>query len=434
MEVPRVNPATGSPRPTWWRSRLLSWGGRGISAVLDQGLFATSNFVMSILLARWLSPTDYGVFALVYSVFALISILHSGLIAEPMLVFGSGRHAHHHRKYLHVVLRFHWMVALGLSAILALAAVASLVLASPSVAAAFLGLAIAAPFLLYRYTGRSATYMILNPRLAAITAAIYMATMLPGILAFHRIGYLSPTTAFLLMGLASLGSGLWLFRRRLKPERVPRGGTPSSQEVLHQHLGYGRWAVTTGIFSWLPGQAYYLALPIWAGLEATAQLKAVLNLIMPVSHGFAAIGVLLVSALVRFHDHPRFRHLVLGGMVFFTTLASVYWLLLGLYHQPIMLWLYGGQYLAPDRVPWILGLVPVVYGSATVLGAALRGLERPDTVFWAYAASSLVTVTLGIGLMIRYGLEGAAWGMVAASATTTLTMGWFFFVKKVAPS
>jgi O-antigen/teichoic acid export membrane protein len=388
---------------------------------------------VSILLARWLSPSDYGAFTLVYSVFALVSTLHSGLIAEPMLVFGSGRHARHQRKYLHVVLRFHWMFALGLSAILALAAVASLGLASSSVAAAFFGLAVAAPFMLYRYTGRSATYMILNPRLAAIAATIYMGTMLPGVFALYRIGYLSLTTALFLMGLASLGSGLWLFRR-LKPERVPQGGTPSNQEVLHQHLGYGRWAVTTGILSWLPGQAYYLALPVWAGLEATAQLRAVLNLIMPVSHGFAAIGVLLVSALVRFRDHPRFRHLVLGGMVFFTALASVYWLLLGLYHQPIMLWLYDGQYLAYDRVPWILGLVPVVYGSVTVLGAALRGLERPDTVFWAYAAASLVTVTLGIGLMIRYGLEGAAWGMVAASATTTLTMSWFFFVKRVAQS
>lgn len=433
MEDHTPNPITDDYRLSSRRSRLLSWGWRGVSAIIDQGLFATSNFVLSILLARWLSPTDYGAFTLVYSVFALVSILHSGLISEPMLVFGSGRHAHHQRKYLHVVLRWHWMFALGLSAGLALAAVSSFVFASPSVAAAFFGVAVAAPFLLYRYIGRSATYMVLNPRLAAIAGTIYMGIMLAGIFGFYRMGHLTPTTAFFLMGLASLGSGLWLFHR-LEPERVPPGETPSKHEVLGQHLGYGRWAATTGIVSWLPGQAYYVALPIWASLEATAQLRAVLNLIMPVSHGFAAIGVLLVSALVRLHDHPRFRHMVLVGALLFTALAAVYWLLLGLYHQPIMLWLYGGQYAVHHRLVWILAFVPVVYGGTTVLGAALRGLERPDTVFWAYAASSLVTVTLGIGLMIRYGIEGAAWGMVAASATTTLTMSWFFFVKKGAPS
>ncbi len=399
-----------------------------MSAVLDQGLFAASNFAVSILLARWLSLENYGAFALVYSVYALMANVHGGFIPEPLLVFGSGRHAAIQHKYLGIVLRGHWVLALALSAILVVAALVAMFLDSPPIAAAFWGLALAAPFLWYRYVARTAAYMILKPRLAALAAGIYAVIMFSGIFVLYRTALLSSTTAFLLMGLASLGSGLWLFTR-VKPTESPVEGALSGREVIREHATYGRWAAGTGILWWLPTQVYFLVLPIWASLETTAHLKAILNLITPIAQGFGAVGVLLVAALVRYRGQPQFRRVVLSGMVFFTGLASLYWLLLVLFHEPIIRWLYAGQYLAYHRLPWILGLVPVASGSVTMLHAALNALERPDRVFWAYVASSLVTVTLGFGLTVGYGVEGAAWGMVAASATTTIAMSWFFFAK-----
>ena len=42
----------------------MPWVGKGSLAVLDQGLFAGSNFMLNVLLARWLAPADFGAFAL----------------------------------------------------------------------------------------------------------------------------------------------------------------------------------------------------------------------------------------------------------------------------------------------------------------------------------------------------------------------------------
>ena len=42
---------------------FLSWLKKGSLAVLDQGLFSGANFVVNILLARWLTPEEYGAFA-----------------------------------------------------------------------------------------------------------------------------------------------------------------------------------------------------------------------------------------------------------------------------------------------------------------------------------------------------------------------------------
>ena len=56
--------------------------GRGAWAVTDQGLYALSNALLNILLARWLAPAEYGAFAVAYSALLLIGVFHaSRLIA-----------------------------------------------------------------------------------------------------------------------------------------------------------------------------------------------------------------------------------------------------------------------------------------------------------------------------------------------------------------
>jgi O-antigen/teichoic acid export membrane protein len=45
-------------------TRSTRWGLKGGMAIVDQGIFSGSNFVLYILLARWLAPDDYGAYAL----------------------------------------------------------------------------------------------------------------------------------------------------------------------------------------------------------------------------------------------------------------------------------------------------------------------------------------------------------------------------------
>src|SRR5213078_3636379 len=86
------------------------WAGRGALAVADQALFAGSHFILNILLARWLTPTDYGAFALAYSIFLLAVAFHGALLLEPMVIFGSGRYIKARRSYLGFVILGHVVV------------------------------------------------------------------------------------------------------------------------------------------------------------------------------------------------------------------------------------------------------------------------------------------------------------------------------------
>ena len=52
----------------------------------DQAIFALTNFVTNILFARWLSPVDYGVLAVPFTGYLLLTVIHYGGILEPLLV------------------------------------------------------------------------------------------------------------------------------------------------------------------------------------------------------------------------------------------------------------------------------------------------------------------------------------------------------------
>src|SRR5438552_12946450 len=100
------------------KARWLSWGSKGVLTLTDQGLIGGSNFVIGILLARQLSPVQYGAYALAFEIFTVLSLAYACLILEPMLVFGPSTYRDHFQSYLGVLLWGHFAVALAIAALL----------------------------------------------------------------------------------------------------------------------------------------------------------------------------------------------------------------------------------------------------------------------------------------------------------------------------
>ena len=86
-----------------WRS----WVRKGTLAVLDQGLISGSNFLISILLARWMGAAQYGAYALAFSIFLLFLVSYQALVLEPMCVFGPAQYRECEPEYFGTLLRMH---------------------------------------------------------------------------------------------------------------------------------------------------------------------------------------------------------------------------------------------------------------------------------------------------------------------------------------
>jgi O-antigen/teichoic acid export membrane protein len=189
--------------------------------------------------------------------------------------------------------------------------------------------------------------------------------------------------------------------------------------------------VGTAALSWVPGNLYYTLLPAWVGLEGIAALRALTNLISPVVHTISALSLLMLPLLARFQreNKERMTRTLRIFLLLFLAGAGIYNLVLIVFRQQAVRLLYGSQYANAVHLVPLVGLLAFLSSFITVLGAALRALERPEKIFWSYLGSSAVAVGGGILLARRLGVAGGLWGLLLSSLTTVLMM--FIFYRSV---
>jgi O-antigen/teichoic acid export membrane protein len=406
----------------------MAVAGKAGSAVGGQGLFSGAHFLVNVLLARWLPGEEYGVFALAYACFLLFSMMYSACIYEPVIVFGSGKYAAKFHGYLQRVMKGNLVISVLLSVTMLAAAVVLGRLYSPAVEHAFAALALAGPIVLTTWLGRGGFYARLRLGTVAVAGALYFSTMMAGLAVLRNFDRLSPVTAFLAMGAAAVVANVFLFLRHGLSSSELHGG-PTMSSVVNDHWRYGRWAMASAAVAWLPENIYYLVLPVRSGLEAAAGLRALINLINPVTHTLTALAAVLIPTLVRRLNAggiSRLRRTVKRLSLIVIPAPFVYCALLWLCRTTLFRFLYKGNYYGYSSWPLILaGLVPVTATIAMILGAGLRAIERPDLIFWSFVASGLVAILVGVPLATKWGVLGATGGMVASGWVLVAAMAWW---------
>jgi lipopolysaccharide exporter len=92
--------------------------------------------------------------------------------------------------------------------------------------------------------------------------------------------------------------------------------------------------------------------------------------------------------------------------------------------QPLFLLLFGEQWLPAVKVFQVLALLGFFYSIGNLLGSLLVGKGRPDIGFnLNIAVFFLYGIAIWIG--VRYGIEGAAWGLVLTTAFILFPIGFW---------
>jgi len=406
-----------------WR-RWLHLGSQGGWAIADQALFAGSNLAVNVLLARWLPGAEYGAFVTAYTVLLLVQIAHAALLIEPLLIFGADRHRTAFSHYYEVLCAYHWKVMVVASGCLALVAAAVALWVDLLVGEAIAGLAVTAPFILLSWLARRGCLGASKPHLAAFGGAINFAAVLAGLWLLTRLDWLNVFSAQLLIGAAAVVTTLCMQPALRRLTRQPLSDTARAR-VWADHWAYARWSGATGALTWFYSFVYYLVLPRWYGLAASGVLKALLNLITPITHSDGALVTLLLPQFVRSRRVPgRFRRIVTVTTCGFMLESACYWLMLVLFGERLSAMLYGNTFHFDHVSMLLVGVIPPLGSLANILGNALRAREEPDGVFWATIAAVAVASTLGVSAVYVAGVAGAIVGMAASGVVQVGVMSW----------
>jgi O-antigen/teichoic acid export membrane protein len=413
-------------------SKTASWTLKGGLTVLDQGLFAGGNFLINVLLARWIAPVEYGAFALAYSIFLLLGTFYSAFQTEPLLVFGPGKYLSRLQAYLGVLLREHVFIS-GLLGLLLLVAAFVVDKFDSALGWALAGMALAAPSVLLIRLARSAFYIRSRPAWPATSGVIYCAGLFAATMLLRATGSLTPFTAFAVMGGLSLVTSVLLLsilRVRWRQEDL------ETQGVAADHWKYGRWIAPTRALAWIPMNIYFAILPLWFGLSESGALKALLNFSMPVTQALSALGVLIVPCLVRYRTKGGNRGLEpvvrwFSGLAFLGT--TLYAAILWIFRDQALYLLYGKNYEHYSSLVFLFAcLAPFGACATQPFSSALAAMERPDLMFRSSAVAGVVAIGLGVPLIVKFGLAGALAGVTVSNLVLGL-MNYLYYQREQAP-
>lgn len=409
------------------RARFIPWLHKGGCAVLDQGLISGSNFVLSILLARWLVPEQYGAYAVAFGFFVLVTLVYSALVMEPMAVFGGSTYRDRLRGYLNSLMSIHIAMSVAMVVVFGVSAfIVWKVSPGSGLAGAIAGVTIASPFILIFGLARRTFYLELSPAKAAIGALVYCAMSLSCLFVIYRRAWLSPFSAFLILGAAALATSIYLFAR-LRADLAPSKVDDSVGYIWGRHWRYGSWALLSCVASWIPANIYYPLLSSFGTMAQSGQLKALMNFTLPVEQVKGALGLLFLPYAASVLE--REGRSSGGALSRRMTLVAVgvavsYWTVILATRQTAFHALYSGRYMDVAHLLPIVAIGSIAWCGSFGSAIALRAMEAPSAVFIAFGLSTVASTIVGIPATRIWGLTGAIWGMNVSDLLSWMFLIW----------
>jgi O-antigen/teichoic acid export membrane protein len=379
-------------------------------AVCDQAIFAGASFVFTVLLARWMTQTDFGAFSVAYAFYILLQNIYEGLVHEPFGIFGSGRLLHQLNVYVGRVLIGLLVLGIIFAVITMSIAFAMQTIEQPALAKAFCGLSVALTFLLARVLTRQPLYII--PRLHwSIGAGVaYFVTTLGMLYLLERSAFLTPFSGFLAMGIGSALSSGFIVLKLLRPIWRSPDVALAPRRLISEHIAYGKWAIWERLLLWLQTNIFYLELPLVTSLHASAAYRAISTLAMPAYMTMSAFGGILLPTLVRAEvggAKPHWVGLLLPGAAL--VLLGYGAIMVGFGFKAAHL-LFAGQYDTDVTTPLLvaLGIGPALASISMIQELKLRARLQIKQILVARIAATIGLLLIGVGLTAQFQLLGAA--------------------------
>jgi O-antigen/teichoic acid export membrane protein len=404
-------------------------------SVADQALSVGGMFLVNIALARTQSKEAYGIFTLSYTLLTFLTGLHNAAILETFTIYGSGRYVDRYSEYSGLLWRTNAALMLGLTVVLLALWRVLLWAGDPSLASkSLLGLSLSCGAILTASFVRRSFYMRRKPEIAARFSLVFFVTCVLLLGLFLRGGRLDGFYAFIIPACAWAFAGIVLFA-----ELPALGGgqafKASEPNYWIEHWKYSRWVFVTALVFQLTTQGYYWLAAGFLSVRDVANLRAMYNVVTPVDQVFVATVMLMLpimsSRYSTHHAHGLFalwkRYAVVSVLG-----TAAFAIVVRIFGRPILHVFYGERFDDTATLVGTFALFPVIMSVGNSINAALKAMEKPNIVFWAYVASGSTTILIGLPLLIHFGLRGCVYGIIlsACAYSTTLCVGFFHFVEK----
>ncbi len=399
----------------------------GVS-VLDQGIFSGANFVLSVILARWLSSDQFGTYTIGFTVLIFVYQFYLAFLLEPMGVLGPTYFPNHLPEYVLLHLKSHFLITIVAGFFFII--LAFVFAESPLLVRQTLFLTGSTlPLLLLPWYLRRAFYILGRPDVSLWGSLTYAVCLVVFTISLRQSDTLSGLSAILATAMAGALSGAFLFLAfRRQNAHSPIG---SFSAVMMQNWHFGKWLIISSIFI-----AFASQMQIWIsanllGVSASGTLRALQVVIQPMMLTITALTALATPVLsleysqgnfVNFRQKIRFLILALliAGILFEVFLLA--------FSSSIEVFIYGGKFSAYAVLLPIWGIIPLSMAYSSGIQAGLQAAQRPKAFVIAAILWAITSLGFGVWLTLHLGILGATWSAVLGYLVFVLTLSVLYWL------
>jgi len=424
-----------------------------ITTIFSQGMLSVANFIIAIIIAKYATKEEYGLYVFFFSFIGIFHGYHSAVISAPLMVLVNHKIGRDRDLYVASlsVGRNYILVPILMLFSFTIIIYKTLTHSEQNYIVASLFMAIVIWMYIAKEYYRTLHFTLLNTNAVFWMDLLMLAVILVGSYMIVINGKVSAVGGFVILCFGYVSSYLYGKSRTSyeKPKKL------RIKESLKENWSHGKWLVV-GIFSSLfQSRAYIYIVSAVISLGALADVSASRLFLMPIGLLNISAGKILVakgSIMVSKHEHRLFRKflsyfilaLIVIWFLYFVSILFMYDTLikfLGEKYQNIygltVLW---GIFFLVFTVRYLLGMVIIVYkrfkkqakydifGAITVIASCFIFV-----LYMGEAGAIAVFYALFVGFVIKRRLTWKLLGPESRSGSGRSVMWWSLESKSRAP-
>ncbi len=388
-------------------------------SLIDQVIVSGTRFAIAIMVGRWGSEAELGVYTLAFSLFVVFLTIQEALVSIPHSIFFKQVNDAERRDYAtSSLIQAGLLAVFGTVALIitgwALQRLESGVSLAPAVTA--LGWVLV-PTLLREFMRRFLFAHLQVGGVVAIDLASSLAQL--GILVW--IGFQRPLDASTAYWVTGLTSGIVAASALLILSREFRWSfATDSRRWLKKNLRFGIWVIAANGTSVLQTYTAHWTLVIFHDERAVGRFSAAMSAFLlanPFTIGISNFLSPKAAHLYVADGRPGVRRLVSRYMGFVVAILTIYAVGMAFIGDGLVTLLFGSEFTNLQTEITTIAFGTIAVGISYCSAAAMRAINRPDVNLKAGLVALLATVTIAIAAVPTMGSMGAALSIAVGFAT-----------------
>lgn len=400
----------------------------GYWAVFDQGVISVGNFAAAIILARNISPSEFGVYTVGFIFLHLLRAVQDGLVIQPMNTFGAIMDVEEFRSFV----SGNAIIQILIAGIKAGVAVLIGVLLKSIGFSDFGEIAINLWFVFITWEVQQFIRLIFYAR-DSIPAAL-LNTILANGIRFIILVYLLQNNE--LTGIVGLNAIAWgslasILLGVIQASKFWTVNIQGLKEIWQKNWHFGKWIMGGSIATWIAGEVYPILAAGTIGFAAAGAYRALQNIVAPIHVILRATDTFFTPRASREFHRNNIQGLkrqlrFIYGFTGFPIISVL--IIAGLFPEFFLSLLYKDVYLEYTNGMWLmLGFYFFLF-LYWPLVPVYKAMQNTKPIFAANLIAMVSMVLLGVPLILKWDVYGAIAGQAINTGIIAIYL-WLAWTK-----